>query len=159
MWRKIPFEWLKSRFNYLFHVSPNNSLQISERIKTNWGPFLISVQSCSSQHENHIWLGCRLCSKEYFPQIFGPEPNTHSDAVSRWAGWALAHPELRSSINPIPTRVEDYNHHITTCPHPLRFLDGTPPLLPHVVIYGSTWNDVNKPFSSKFLFYIIIIII
>ena len=66
---------------------------------------MISVQSCTSQHENHIWLGCtRLCSKEYFPQIFGPEPNTHSDAVSRWVGWALAHPELRSSINPIPTR-------------------------------------------------------
>ena len=28
---------------------------------------------------------------------------------------ALAHPELRSSINPIPTRGADYAHHITAC--------------------------------------------
>ena len=26
-----------------------------------------------------------------------------SDAVSRWAGWALAHPEFGVSVNPIPT--------------------------------------------------------
>ena len=38
---------------------------------------------------------------------------THSDAVSRWAGWA--HPELRSSINLILTRGADYAHHITAC--------------------------------------------
>ena len=27
-----------------------------------------------------------------------------SDAASRWAGWALVHPEFGSSVNPIPTR-------------------------------------------------------
>ena len=27
-----------------------------------------------------------------------------SDAASGWAGWALAHPEFWSSVNPIPTR-------------------------------------------------------
>ena len=27
-----------------------------------------------------------------------------SDAVSGWAGWALAHPEFGSSVHPIPTR-------------------------------------------------------
>ena len=27
-----------------------------------------------------------------------------SDAASRWAGWALAHPEFGSSVHPIQTR-------------------------------------------------------
>ena len=36
-----------------------------------------------------------------------------SDAVSGWAGWALAHPEFGSSVNPIPTRRGQV---ITTCP-------------------------------------------
>ena len=40
----------------------------------------------------------------------------HSDAVSRWAGWALAHPEFGVSVNPIPTGGGgDYAHHITAC--------------------------------------------
>jgi hypothetical protein len=40
----------------------------------------------------------------------------YSDAASGWAGWALAHPEFGSSINPIKTRGADYAHHITASP-------------------------------------------
>ena len=36
-----------------------------------------------------------------------------SDATSGWAGWALAHPEFGSSVNPIPTRGAEYAHPIT----------------------------------------------
>ena len=36
-----------------------------------------------------------------------------SAAASGWAGWALAHPEFWSSVNPITTRGADYAHHIT----------------------------------------------
>ena len=39
-----------------------------------------------------------------------------SDAASGWAGWALAHPEFGSSINPITTWGADYAHHITASP-------------------------------------------
>jgi len=42
--------------------------------------------------------------------------NIYSDAASGWAGWALAHPEFGSSVNPIPARGADYAHHITACP-------------------------------------------
>ena len=36
-----------------------------------------------------------------------------SAAASGWAGWALAHPEFGSSVNPITTRGADYALHIT----------------------------------------------
>ena len=39
-----------------------------------------------------------------------------SDAASRWAEWALAHPEFGSSVNPTPSRGADYAHHSTACP-------------------------------------------
>jgi hypothetical protein len=39
-----------------------------------------------------------------------------SAAASGWAGWALAHPEFQSSINPITTRGADYANHITASP-------------------------------------------
>ena len=39
-----------------------------------------------------------------------------SAAVSGWAGWALAHPELGGSVSPILTRRADYAHHITVSP-------------------------------------------
>ena len=39
-----------------------------------------------------------------------------SAAASGWAGWALAHPEFGSSVNPITTRGADYAHHITASP-------------------------------------------
>ena len=39
-----------------------------------------------------------------------------SDAASGWVGWALAHPEFGSSVNPITTRGADYAHHITASP-------------------------------------------
>ena len=44
-----------------------------------------------------------------------------SAAASGWAGWALAHPEFGSSVNPITNRGADYAHHITTCPPPHDF--------------------------------------
>ena len=40
----------------------------------------------------------------------------YSDAASEWAGWALAHPEFGSLVNPITTRGADYAHHITVSP-------------------------------------------
>ena len=39
-----------------------------------------------------------------------------SDAGSEWAGWASAHSEFGSSVNPIITRGADYVHHITDSP-------------------------------------------
>ena len=39
-----------------------------------------------------------------------------SDAASGWAGWALAHLEFWSSVNPIQTRGAGYAHLITACP-------------------------------------------
>ena len=39
-----------------------------------------------------------------------------SDADSGWAGWALAHPEFGSSVNPTTTRGADYVHHNTASP-------------------------------------------
>ena len=39
-----------------------------------------------------------------------------SAAASGWAGWALAHPEFGSSVNPITTRGADSAHHITASP-------------------------------------------
>ena len=37
-------------------------------------------------------------------------------AASGWAGWALAHPEFGSSVNPITTRGADFALHITASP-------------------------------------------
>ena len=52
-----------------------------------------------------------------------------SAAASGWAGWALAHPEFGSSVNPITTRGADYAHHITASPpgfeNPAAALKGT----------------------------------
>ena len=39
-----------------------------------------------------------------------------SAAASGGAGWALAHLEFGSSVNPITTRGADYAHHITASP-------------------------------------------
>ena len=40
-----------------------------------------------------------------------------SGAASGWAGWALAHPEFGSSVNPITTRGgADYAQRITASP-------------------------------------------
>ena len=35
----------------------------------------------------------------------------YSEAISGLAGWALAHLEFGSSVNPIPTMGADYAHH------------------------------------------------
>ena len=40
----------------------------------------------------------------------------HSAAASGWAGWALAHPDFGSSVNPITTRGADYAQCITASP-------------------------------------------
>ena len=53
------------------------------------------------------------------PNIFSSWMNwdiINSNAVSLWAGWALAHPDFGSSVNPIPTKGADYAHHNTACP-------------------------------------------
>ena len=39
-----------------------------------------------------------------------------SATASGWAGWALAHPEFWSSVNPVTTRGADFAHHITASP-------------------------------------------
>ena len=39
--------------------------------------------------------------------------NKFSDVVSRWAGWALAHPDLGFQLTLFQP---DYARHITTCP-------------------------------------------
>ena len=39
-----------------------------------------------------------------------------SDTVRGWAGWALAHPEFGSLVNPITTRGADCANHITASP-------------------------------------------
>ena len=44
------------------------------------------------------------------------EGTLSSDAARRWAGWALAHLEFGSLVNPITTREADYTHHITASP-------------------------------------------
>ena len=54
-----------------------------------------------------------------------------SDAASRWAGWALAHPEFESSVNPITTRGADYAHHIPASPPGIE--NPATPLLPKIV--------------------------
>ena len=57
-------------------------------------------------------------------------PIYFSAAASGWAGWALAHPEFGSSVNPITTRGADYVHHITASPpgfeNPAASLQGVP---------------------------------
>ena len=40
----------------------------------------------------------------------------YSDAASGWAGWALAHLEFGSSVNPITIKGADYAHLITASP-------------------------------------------
>ena len=40
----------------------------------------------------------------------------YSAAASGWAGWALAHPEFGSSVNPITTRGADCAQHNTASP-------------------------------------------
>ena len=45
-------------------------------------------------------------------KFINKRPMISSDAASNWAGRALAHPDFGSSVNPIPTRVADYAHHI-----------------------------------------------
>ena len=40
----------------------------------------------------------------------------HGAAAGGGGGWALAHPEFGSSVNPITTRGAEYAHHITASP-------------------------------------------
>ena len=53
----------------------------------------------------------------HWPNLFYLEKHMYcSAAASGWAGWAKAHPEFGSSVNPITTRGADYTHHITASP-------------------------------------------
>ena len=63
--------------------------------------FIMTLEGNAIQNSN------KLCKK--FQSIC-------SAVASRWAGWALAHPEFGSSVNPITTRGADYAHHITASP-------------------------------------------
>ena len=49
----------------------------------------------------------RICNKDTF---------IGNAVMTLAAMWYLAHPELGSSVNPIPTRGADYAHNITACP-------------------------------------------
>ena len=57
----------------------------------------------------------KLCELKFQPSAH-LSTNHSSAAASGWAGWALAHPEFGSSVNPITTRGGDYAHHITASP-------------------------------------------
>ena len=63
-------------------------------------------------------LGIREIMRKAFPKQNKKSANLYlcSAATSGWAGWALAHPEFGSSVNPITTRGADYAHHITASP-------------------------------------------
>ena len=50
------------------------------------------------------------------PHTTAIQKDMYSDTASGWAGWALAHPEFVSSVNPIITRGADFAHRITACP-------------------------------------------
>ena len=76
---------------------------------------MLREQNLSSTFPNmrfrNIWPFCGLFG------LYGLEGQTkEGDAISGWAGWALAHQEFGRSVNPIPTRGEDYAHLITACP-------------------------------------------
>ena len=55
-------------------------------------------------------------------KIFDQNQVYGSDAASGWAGWALAHLEFGSSVNPITTRGADYAHRITASPPGFEYL-------------------------------------
>ena len=66
----------------------------------------------------HGFTNLKLPISNYVHYIKNSELNiATSDTASGWAGWASAHLEFGSSVNPIPTRGgADYAHHITACP-------------------------------------------
>ena len=49
----------------------------------------------------------------YRSELVNTLDNHTSDAARGWAGWALAHPEFGSSVNPVTTRGADYALNIT----------------------------------------------
>ena len=86
--------------------------------------FLICVQGALHRevglflrrHSKWTYLQAKRNKIVQIGSISQSETLNLSDAVSGWAGWALAQPEFYSSVNPIPTRGADYAHHITACP-------------------------------------------
>ena len=78
-----------------------------------------------------------------------------SEAVSGWAGWALAHSEFGSSVNPITTRGADYDHHITASPPgfeiPAASLNFVISLVPYLVICKSIFIRTSANFVQKFI--------
>ena len=51
-----------------------------------------------------IYKNDLIASELEFLFSFLKSVNDFSDADSKWAEWVLAHPEFRSSVNPITTR-------------------------------------------------------
>ena len=69
------------------------------------------------QHFDRIlWQFLSLSGRGYVHHEITDFLTCSSAAASGWAGWALAHPEFESSVNPITTRGADYAHHITASP-------------------------------------------
>ena len=64
----------------------------------------------------HIAKVTKSLDKLPTPTLVNLSPTLPSDAASGWEGWALAHHEFGSSVNPITTRGADYAHHITASP-------------------------------------------
>ena len=60
-----------------------------------------------------------------------------SAAASGWAGWALAHPEFGSSVNPITTRGADYAQRITSSPPGFENLAAALRIVRFSQLYGS----------------------
>ena len=68
----------------------------------------------------------------------------YSDAVSGWASWALANPELEVSVNPIQNRGggSDYAHGITA--YPPGFENLTASLLyKYTIIYYQSYEMIS----------------
>ena len=70
--------------------------------------------------------------------------NTVMSLAGAWAGWALAHLEFGSSVNPIPSWGADYAHHITDCPPGFENLTTSLGLAPQVLVATSTLSQPGR---------------
>ena len=76
-------------------------------------PEIVFVWICTLAEQFHVHKSYKM-RESTLSCIGNFEKNIDlSAAASGWAGWALAHPEIGSSVNPITTRGADYAHHIT----------------------------------------------
>ena len=79
--------------------------------------------------------------------------NFYSAAASGWAGWALAHPEFESSVNPILTRGADYAHHSTTSPPGFSDLATALSERPKPLLWCRSDTETNTPYFFKTFFF------